>query len=63
MMRQRRLPTRSRIAAAALAALMVLSSAPLGWAASHRVDALADALEGMGDDREIRKFEPLVLDA
>ena len=55
MMRQRRLPTRSRIAAAALAALMVLSSAPVGWAASHR-EAPLIALDPTADITDVYAF-------
>ena len=55
MMRPRRLPTRSRIAAAALAALMVLSSAPLGWAASHR-EAPLIALDPTADITDVYAF-------
>jgi Domain of unknown function (DUF4331) len=55
MMRPRRLPTRSRIAAAALAALMVLTSAPLGWAASHR-EAPLIALDPTADITDVYAF-------
>ena len=55
MMRPRRLPTRSRIAAAALAALMVLSSAPMGWAASHR-EAPLIALDPTADITDVYAF-------
>ena len=55
MMRPRRLPTRSRIAAAALAALMALSSAPLGWAASHR-EAPLIALDPTADITDVYAF-------
>ena len=55
MMRPRRLPTRSRIAAAALAALMVLSSTPLGWAASHR-EAPLIALDPTADITDVYAF-------
>ena len=55
MMKPRRLPTRSRIAAAALAALMVLSSAPFGWAASHR-EAPLIALDPTADITDVYAF-------
>lgn len=55
MMRQCRLPTRSRISAAALAALMVLSSAPVGWAASHR-EAPLIALDPTADITDVYAF-------
>jgi hypothetical protein len=54
-MRPRRLPTRSRITAAALAALIVLSSAPVGWAASHR-EAPLIALDPTADITDVYAF-------